>query len=408
MMTDATGLTLGRRELAQVEFVIRWQSDEAAHEEHFLARKVNPWRDILPPGMDEALRGAVAGDVVRETYIPGKLVPGPRPRKVAAIPRDCFRPFKLRGELITPRAGRFYPYGLLNAHPGIRSTDVRPAFRVLAVGDAELNVDFNHPLADRELDVEARVLSVYPKAGVSRNTLPDWIFDICEDGPGMQARARGLRTDFASPTALSRPDSAPDAQFYAQPRPLPHIDATAAGHLQAAYAALAKPGDQALDLMAGRFSHLPDGHGLTVTGLGLGSDDLAANPALTTRTEHDLNHDPTLPYPDAAFDLVLNSLSFEYLTDPAAVLAEVHRTLRPGGTVAVALSNRWFPEKATTLWTQLHDYERLALVLDHLLSTGFTHCATATYRNWPRPTDDPHIAQTLDSDPLLIATARKA
>lgn len=402
MTEPAPALT--QAHLAEVRFTVRWTSAEAAHEEHFLARKVAPWRDMLPPELAQALRGAEPGAAWRGAFAPGKLVPGLRPRKVAVIPRDGFKKFRLRGHLVEPRPGRFYPYALLAAHPGIRSADVRPSFRVLGLEGSAMTVDFNHPLAGAELEVAAQVERVFLRRGAVRGRLPDWVEDICQDGPGMQARAGGLRTDFAPPYAMERVDAGADAAFYAVARPVAHIDATARGHLEGAHAGLAAPGCRVLDLMAGAMTHLPPGLEAQVTGLGLGRADLEANARLARRVEHDLNADPRLPLEAGSFDLVLCSLSFEYLTAPGAVLAEALRVLRPGGALAVSFSNRWFPEKVTALWAELHDFERMGLVLDHMLAAGFTGCRTESWRNWPRPEDDPHIAQVLESDPLFVVT----
>lgn len=44
-----------------------------------------------------------------------------------------------------------------------------------------------------------------------------------------------------------------------------------------------------------------------------------------------------LPYPDDAFDLVAASLSLHYVEDWASALAELHRVLRPGGRLVVAI-----------------------------------------------------------------------
>lgn len=44
-----------------------------------------------------------------------------------------------------------------------------------------------------------------------------------------------------------------------------------------------------------------------------------------------------LPYPDGAFDLVVASLSLHYVEDWASALAELHRVLRPGGRLVVAI-----------------------------------------------------------------------
>ena len=79
---------------------------------------------------------------------------------------------------------------------------------------------------------------------------------------------------------------------------------------------------------------------------------------------------PTLPFPDAHFDAVLCALSVEYLTDPLAVFREVRRVLRPGGPFLVTFSNRWFMGKVTQLWTRLHEFERMGLVLRHFQDAG--------------------------------------
>ncbi len=47
-----------------------------------------------------------------------------------------------------------------------------------------------------------------------------------------------------------------------------------------------------------------------------------------------------LPYPDQHFDLVMGAHFLEHFADPAEVLAEMHRVLRPGGTLFVCLTKR--------------------------------------------------------------------
>lgn len=42
-----------------------------------------------------------------------------------------------------------------------------------------------------------------------------------------------------------------------------------------------------------------------------------------------------LPYPEAAFDIVVSTSMFHYLPDPNLALREMERVLRPGGTVVV-------------------------------------------------------------------------
>lgn len=43
----------------------------------------------------------------------------------------------------------------------------------------------------------------------------------------------------------------------------------------------------------------------------------------------------TLPFSDASFDAIASLLAFSYMKDPAAMLDEAFRVLRPGGTIAI-------------------------------------------------------------------------
>jgi SAM-dependent methyltransferase len=60
-----------------------------------------------------------------------------------------------------------------------------------------------------------------------------------------------------------------------------------------------------------------------------------------------------LPYPDASFDRVIASEVMEHIPDDAGALAELHRVLRPGGTLAVTVP-AWLPEKIC--WALSHEY----------------------------------------------------
>ena len=46
-------------------------------------------------------------------------------------------------------------------------------------------------------------------------------------------------------------------------------------------------------------------------------------------------------------DVVTNSLSVDYLTQPLEVFAEMNRVLKPGGLACMAFTNRCFPTKVT-------------------------------------------------------------
>ncbi|SDX33759.1 hypothetical protein [Thiocapsa roseopersicina] len=52
------------------------------------------------------------------------------------------------------------------------------------------------------------------------------------------------------------------------------------------------------------------------------------------------------------------------------VFREVARVLKSGGRFILTFSNRWFPPKVIRIWQELHEYERLALVLEYLRESG--------------------------------------
>ncbi len=51
-------------------------------------------------------------------------------------------------------------------------------------------------------------------------------------------------------------------------------------------------------------------------------------------------HDGRIDYPEAAFDLVVNNQVMEHVEDLDAVLAEIHRVLKPGGTLLSIFPSR--------------------------------------------------------------------
>jgi len=75
-----------------------------------------------------------------------------------------------------------------------------------------------------------------------------------------------------------------------------------------------------------------------------------------------------LPVPDRSMDVVLNINVLEHVADPAQVLRECHRVLRPGGRLLLVAPQSWLMHQAP------HDYYRFTRHgLEHLLAkAGFT------------------------------------
>jgi SAM-dependent methyltransferase len=240
----------------------------------------------------------------------------------------------------------------------------------------------------------ARVIDVSPEPAAGYLA----ILAALKHGSARQADFAAL-SDLAEPYARPHAD---DAAFYAPPRIVDHLDRTALEQWRVLTGRFVTNGMAMLDLMASHDSHLPDDvHPARFAGLGMNAAELSHNAKLTECIVHDLNADTTLPFTSGEFDVVLCALSIEYLVRPEAVLHEVARVLKPGGTCVVSLSERWFPPKAVNPWPTLHPFARVAWVLRHLQRTGFTTLHTESLRGLPRPADDKHIRQTRFADPLF-------
>ena len=286
-----------------------------------------------------------------------------------------------------PRVGRYFPARLL---PGAHR---QPVFRVLDVDEHRIHVDLNTPAAGLRGELRALEEASLPDGVPDPAHLLDWL--------GMEAPLADRDTDFSDPDAFDREDEAADGIFYQTPRPLLHVDSLCASRIRHAYGQLLPADAEVLDLMSGWRSHLPDG--AQVTGLGMNAAEMADNPGLRDFQVRDLNLEPRLPFADASFDAVVNTVSIEYLVCPDAVLAEVARVLRPGGRVVIACSQRCFPSKAIALWRNLHPMERLGWVLQRLRVAGFSDLQSLVERGLPRPVDDRYADRLREADPLFLA-----
>lgn len=214
--------------------------------------------------------------------------------------------------------------------------------------------------------------------------------------------------DYFSSGDFVRDDETPDAQFYQKPRFVDHLDSVALATVRDLYERLVPPGARILDLMTGPDSHLKPGIAPeSVTGLGLNWEELEANTALTQRVIHDLNADPRLPFGDNEFDVVINTVSVDYMTNPIEVFREVSRVLRPKGLFIVVFSNRMFPPKAVHIWKVTEESRRVDLVKKYFeLSGAFSIEGSLESRGKPRPEDDKYYSLGIPSDPIYALWAK--
>lgn len=201
-----------------------------------------------------------------------------------------------------------------------------------------------------------------------------------------------------SPDFFDRLDETPDAQFYAFPRFVTHIDDSTIAALTRYYGEVLRPGADVLDLMSSWVSHLPAASEIAlghVVGVGMNAEELAKNPRLAAWHVCDLNDDPRLPLADESFDLALCAVSIQYLTRPVEVFAELARVLRPGGRALIATSHRCFPTKAIRAWHVLPPAERLRTISLYFAQAGGFAPAEQLDRSPP------------GADPLWIVTATR-
>ena len=364
----------------------------------------------MPVAVQEALMDKSRGDTVMIPLRHENMVPGYTQQNIFTLSNQQFNYNWLRGRRIEPRVGRFYPHKFLHNLSGAIKTKMTPFRYIGRVEENALQVDFNHPLAQRELSISIKIDEVQSQHDERGGGCNEWAEIITGDGVGFQTRYQDIPTDFFADDPFNRLDWSDDTEFYHQSRLVTHIDAKALEIITNFYAQFLQPGMAVLDLMSSWKSHLPSDIKLNqVIGLGMNSAELASNPQLTHHLIHDLNKNPHLPFDNEQFDVVVCTVSVEYLTHPFAVVEEVARVLKPEGYFIVTFSNRWFPPKVIQIWTDIHEFERLGLVLEYFLQSGrYQHLGTYSVRNYPRPADDKYSHQTLQSDPVFAVYGQKA
>lgn len=390
-----------------LEVAVHWQSDDIAHTDRRYFEKVSLWRDVFPGDLGARLQAAAPGDTLTLACAPGELVSEYARPMLQRLPHVRFRRSSRPGVNVEPRSGRFYPATFIDTELLFRG-DNRPV-RLTSLDADGFEADFNHPLARYPVRIEATVIEDLGVGAERGGRCNDIAQDVTARGPGMQAPPPGGEVDFLSGEPFARMDPRDDAQFYATPRLVHHLDAAARARLAQLYARFLTPGMRVLDLMSSWTSHLPEEPAdLQVTGMGMNAQELAENPRLGERLVQDLNKVPRLPFADAAFDAVICTASVEYLVRPIEVFREVARVLKPGAPFVVTFSERWFPPKAIELWSELHPFERMGLVLQYFRRAGgYDGLATESLRGLPRPEDDKYAGQMAQSDPLYAVWGRR-
>lgn len=386
---------------ASLSFTVRWMSQHGTHSDRHFINKVDFWRDILPGKLGENLASLEVGEKYSEHFKPGELV---APFSQDGIKKLNDDQFKRSGDssAIMPVIGRFYPQGY--GWQALQCFPHNPApMRILKHNDGAIFADTNHPLSHYSVSVEAQICEKWCSAEEHGGSCNDIAEIITSNGPGMQVPYDGVETGFYSLYPFRRVNDRDDRLFYRDPRMVNHVDDVAIEQITSIYSALLSPNTKILDLMSSWVSHIPpDLKNYEAVGLGLNQEELSANRQLSQTILHDLNKNPTLPMRNNEFDAVICTVSIEYLIKPLEVLADIARVIKPGGLFVATFSDRWFPGKEIEPWSEMHQFERLGLVMDYLLrSEAFEDIHTESIQGLMRPLTDKYISSRSTSDPVF-------
>lgn len=109
--------------------------------------------DEVAPRIEEALAGKGVGDKVRVTLPPGEAFGEPDPGLILSIPRSQIP------EGVPLSVGEFLPVSLTDAPEDL---DEEIEFRIVEVGEDEIVLDANDPLAGETVTFELEVTAIRP------------------------------------------------------------------------------------------------------------------------------------------------------------------------------------------------------------------------------------------------------
>lgn len=393
---------------ADTTITVKWETSVSSHKDITHIQRVNVFRDFLYEYEPDLFFGLEKGDTVCADKYLLKDYFRYETSGILKVKKREIRPLKYGQQPVIPRKGRFYPRGILSGVTNVFTANMHP-FRCLDMENDTIFCDLNNPLNGRSPEIEIKIDNIIEKERDSGASCRHLLEEIIS-GPGMQARFHNRPTDFFAPDTFAKNSLEPDHEFYKKPRITAHTDLLCRKHIEMIYSKLILPDKSVLDLMSSVYSHLPMDKYLTVTGLGMNMEELSKNRILSKRVVHDLNKNPELPFEDGSFDYVVCSMSVEYLARPFEVFREVYRVLRQGGVFILSFSNRWFPGMEIKIWNELHDFEKMGLVLEYFYNTqGFKNLNTISMRGFPRPYDknDRYKDTLWFSDPLFVVYGEK-
>ena len=305
----------------------------------------------------------------------GKVFHGPLNRECLIGTRSTDRIVTLtRSTLISVttkhlqfRLGRYYPRSILN-NSGMTLPKGYAYGRIMQISGENLVIDFNHPLAGKDVLLTLQVQSIYPNDKDLKPPKQDLKTVIWGKGIGMQDSLTHPHKDLLDDQAFRRIDENDDALYFAEPDLKPFWDTNALRVISNLYDRLIPHQAHILDLMAGVHSPIEDcvNKPARLTCAGLNPVELQHNPVCDEKQVLNVNRIISLPYHSHQFDTVLIHAAIEYVTQPELLIREIHRILKPSGLLIISFTNRYVENKAIQAWRDALPYERFRHIITYL------------------------------------------
>lgn len=113
--------------------------------------------------------------------------------------------------------------------------------------------------------------------------------------------------------------------------------------------------------------------------------------------------------PEGKYDAAICTLSVEYMDRPVDIIRYVSHFLNPGAPLLIAFTNHYDEDRVIQGWIDLHEFERMGLVMEYLhMAKVDDNAGTISIRNDWRNTDDPLFHERKGiSDPVYFVYGQK-
>lgn len=355
-----------KKTLPNIDFRLKWKSPIAEHTDIFHIENIDLNKDILPTNFGEKISNLT----VDESYsvkLQAKdlLGEGYSSDKVISFDIALFNN-QFKNQYSPPSLYRFYPSAIAWKGLNTSDNDYSP-FRLISKNQETIVADLNHPLAKYYLTLTAT--KVEQSNNDSKNRPQRDITNlISTKGPGMQAPF-----EFGDPIFFNEYPfkKNKDNKEHKNEVLKPNIESVAKQQIESLYSELLPKHSKILDVLSNNCSYLANNY---QTGFlaGIGDDEklLSENKRLDTYTTQDLNSDLTLPFESNSFDAAICTLAIETLSNPLELMKEIVRVVNQKGKFIITFVNVYSPDQSISLWSQLHPFERIQLVLEYFRESG--------------------------------------